>query len=135
MQNYNFKCRKCSHEFLRRFSDKDFNDQQSSINGFSCYDCGFPKMAVIKTNIKIRDSFKAGWQPNIRKFCNTYAEYKAQLKLMGLVEIGYEDLPEEKEYKTKYWTPELLKKLNDAGIGFSGNELDAIGDGKIDGLY
>lgn len=133
-ENYRFKCRKCNEEFLRRLSQEDFDKTQYGINGHQCFSCGYPKMAVIRSKVMMKDSFVPGWQSNIRKHCATYSEYKHHLKSMGLVEIGYEDLPETED-KTKYWTPELLKKLHDMGIGFGDRELDAIGDGKIDGLY
>lgn len=135
MQNYRFKCRKCSQEFLRRFSTSEFEKTQYSGIGHQCYSCGYPRMAVIKSNKNIKDNFQAGWQPNIRKHCSTYGEYKAHLKEMGLIEIGYDELPVDGEVKTKYWTPDLLKKLHDMGIGFSDNELDAIDQGKIENLY
>lgn len=135
MDNYRFKCRKCSQEFLRRLTKEDFEKDQYSANGHKCFSCGFPKMAVIKTNQMIKDGFTPGWQSNIRKHCNSYSEYKAELKKMGLIEIGYDELPDQEDSKTKYWTPDLLKKLHDMGIGFSGNELDAIEKGKLEGLY
>lgn len=112
----------------------DFDQTQYSIHGHQCFSCGYPKMAVIRSNVMVKDSFVPGFQRNIRKHCATYAEYKQHLKNMGLIEIGYEDLPETED-KTKYWTPELLKKLYDMGLGFGDCELDAIEAGKIDGLY
>lgn len=133
MQNFRFKCRKCGQEFLRRKSLEEFEKAQYSENGHSCESCGYPKMAVIRSNQMVKDGFKPGLQRNIMKVCNTYAEYKAQLKKMGLIEMGYEDFPEQ-EYKSKYWSPKMLKKLYDMG-GFGDNELNAIGSGKIQGLH
>jgi len=45
----------------------------------------------------VKDGFQPGFQRNIMKYCSTYTEYKQHLKEMGLIEIGYEELPEKKE--------------------------------------
>lgn len=70
-------------------------------------------MIVIKSNRLVDDGFKPGFQRNIMKHCSTYGEYKAWLKKLGLIEIGYSDIPEEKEARTQYWDDEKIKKLYD----------------------
>lgn len=116
LQNYRFKCanEKCGHEFLKRYTVEEF-DKTQYTTGFGCFDCGFPKMGVIKSMATIKDSFTPGWQPNIRKHCNTYSEYKQHLKNMKLVEFGYEEIPEYED-KTPFWTPEMLKSLYKHGV-------------------
>ena len=118
-QAYRFHCinHKCGAEFHRWILNSDFEVIQYSPsgNGFTCWTCGFPKMAVIKSNKVVKDSFKPGWQPNIRKYCSTYGQYKAELKELGLIEIGHEELKEHNG-KVEYWTDEMLKKLYDKGI-------------------
>ena len=134
-QNFRFKCGKCNQEFLRRMNQDEFERKQYT-SGHSCFSCGFPKMGVIRSSQKIRDGFTPGYQKNIRKHCWTYKGYQDELKKMGLVEMGYDELPEGEDRGTKYWTPDMLKKLYQiTGQKYSDNELDAIGDGKIEGLY
>lgn len=111
-----------------------FEETQYSPGGHRCEGCGFPKMAVIRSNKSVQDGFIPGFQRNIRRHCSTYGEYKKALKEMGLVEIGYDELPEV-ENKTKYWDAPMLKKLHDMGAGFGDRELDAMERGEIDGLH
>ena len=135
-QNYRFKCRKCQHEFLRRYTVEEF-DRTQYKTGFSCFDCGFEKMMVNKSNQNIKDGFQPGWQKNIAKYCGTYAEYKAQLKLMGLVETGFEDVKIE-GHKTQYFDPKMVEKLvRECHLDLSGREIEAIENGKMkdEGIY
>jgi hypothetical protein len=122
------KCQneKCRNEFHRRYSVEEFDKlQYGSSSGIGCFDCGTPKMIVMKSNRQIQDGFKPGFQRNIRKHCETYSEYKAHLRNMGLIEVGYEDLPEHKDTKTQYWTDEVLKKVyNEHGLKFSDREAE-----------
>jgi hypothetical protein len=122
------KCqnKKCGHEFLRRYDVEEFDKlQYGAVPGIGCFDCGWPKMLVMKSKRQVNDSFQPGFQRNIRKHCETYSEYKAHLKRMGLIEVGYEDLPEQKEVGTQYWTDELLSKVyNEHGVKFSGREAE-----------
>ena len=115
--SYRLKCRnpKCGAEFLRHYPKMEFENLQygGGGSGIGCFQCGFPKMFVLKSGRVADDGFKPGFQRNIRKYCQTYEEYKAHLKAMGLVEIGYEELPKAKEYRTNYWTDDILKKLYD----------------------
>lgn len=135
-QNFRLKCRnpKCGHEFLRRWSIEEFDKLQygGATKGIPCFDCGFSKMLVMRSKRQIHDGFQPGFQRNIRKYCSTYAEYKQHLKDMGLVELGYEDLPEQKEERINYWDDAMLKKINDMGIYISGREAKALAEGKID---
>ena len=69
-------------------------------------------MAVMKSGITIKDGFTPGFQRNIRRYCSTYAEYKAHLKRMGLIEFGYEELPEDDgKPKHSMFTDEMLRKI------------------------
>lgn len=101
MPAFRMKCRKCYNEFHRFFPQKEFDQLQYGENGepkgIGCYDCGFPKMIIARSNQTVKDGFKPGFQRNIMKHCSTYTEYKKHLKEMGLIEIGYEELPERNE--------------------------------------
>jgi hypothetical protein len=111
-------------------------DKVQYTTGHSCYNCGYPKMGVVRSKQTVKDGFVPGYQKNIRKHCWTYKGYQDELKKMGLVELGYEDVQETDGKGIKYWTPDMLKKLYDITKGkYSDRELDAIGDGKIEGLY
>jgi len=116
-KSYRLKCRnpKCNQEFLRYWPKLEFERlQYGAIPGISCFQCGFPKMIVVKSNMTAKDGFNPGFQRNIRKHCATYSEYKAHLKIMGLQEVGYEDLPEEEGFsRTQYFNDKRLKKIYD----------------------
>lgn len=130
MPAFRFKCKKCHTEFHRHYSQDEFDKNQYS-GGFGCFECGFPKMAVMKSNQRVKDGFQPGFQRNIGKYCSTYSEYKAHLKAMGLIEIGYEELPhDENGNVTNYWDdPAIKKKL--ASMGFSDREIDAASSREI----
>lgn len=137
-QNFRLKCRntKCGFEAIRRYNVEEFDKLQygGAVKGISCFNCGFPKMAVMRSMQKVKDGFVPGFQRSIGKHCETYSEYKAHLKKMGLVEIGYEELPEQEDEKINYWTDEVLKKVHDSGVYISGREAQALSEGKIQEL-
>lgn len=134
-ENYRMKCRnpRCGGEFLRRYSVEEFDELQygGAVKGISCYNCGFPKMAVMRSNAVRRDKFQPGFKRNIMKYCETETQYKNYLKEMGLVEFTYDDLPKNTENPNKinYWTDEILKKVYDHGVHFSGEEARALKEG------
>jgi len=134
MQSYRLKCRnkKCGGEFLRPFSSEEFDKlQYGPVPGIACYNCGFPKMITMKSGKLAKDGFQPGYQPNIRKHCATYGQYKAELKRMGLIEIGYDELPENEEAPTQYFTDEVLRKIyTKQGISLDSREADHL-KGKI----
>jgi len=132
-KSYRFHCRnpKCRGEFHRYFNTEEFEKQQYSSSGWCCFNCGYPKMAVIKSNKSVNDGFAPGYQRSIGKYCATKAEYNAHLKNMGLIELGYEDLPKN-EHKTTYWTDDILKKVYDYGVQISDREAEALKKGILD---
>lgn len=135
MQGYRLKCRnsKCGAEFHRAYKSEEFDRLQYSSDGsgISCFNCGFPRMVVMKSNKTVDDGFKPGFQRNIRKHCSTYAEYKAHLKNMGLIEIGYDDLPPQKETLTNYFDDDMMRKLYSRyGISLDSRKVDHL-QGKI----
>lgn len=135
MPSYRFKCRnpKCGGEFHRHFSVEEFDrNQYGSECGWACFNCGFPKMAVMLSHKRVKDGFVPGFQRNIRKYCRTYTEYKQELKRMGLIEIGYEELPEDDGPQIHYWTPDIVKKVIQHGVQLSGREIEALEAGKLD---
>jgi len=135
MPAFNLKCKNtvCGSEFHRFWSPEEFDQlQYGTTPGISCFNCGTPQMIVMRSNRTVKDGFQPGFQRNIRKHCNTYGEYKAHLKNMGLVELGYEDLPEKREDKTNYWTDEMLRKIyNETGVKFSDREATALKEGEL----
>ena len=129
MPAFRLKCQKCGKEFHRFWKIEEFDRLQykESGQGIGCFDCGAPRMAVIRSNQTVKDGFQPGFQRSIRKHCNTYAEYKAWLKRLGLIEVGYEDIPEREPGKTQYWTEDTLKMVyNQYGVKFSDREAEAL---------
>jgi len=131
--SYRLKCqnKNCSHEFLRywpkdEYETLQYNTVNGEYKGIACFDCGFPKMVVMKSKQVADDGFKAGFQRNIMKYCNTYAEYKAHLKNMGLIEIGYEKT-EDRKFSEPFFTPDLCRQLNQKhGISLSPLEMEGL---------
>ena len=110
------KCRnqKCGNEFHRYYPQKEYDQlsfrDNGTYKGIGCYDCGFPKMIIMRSNKPVKDGFKPGFQRNIMKHCATYAEYKAHLKNMGIIEIGYEEIPERQENEP-FFNEKVLEML------------------------
>lgn len=126
-KSYRFKCRntKCNSEFHRYYPKHEFEHHQyNTESGWACFNCGFPRMAVMMSNRDVKNSFQAGWQKSIGAYCRTYQEYKEELKKRGLVEIGYEDLPPKEDESTYKWSDKQIRKLVQNGT------LDAM-DGQI----
>ena len=134
MQGYRLKCRnqKCGGEFHRYYGSAEFDRlQYGTVPGIGCFQCGFSKMLVMKSSALVKDGFQPGFQRNIRKHCATYSEYKAHLKNLGLVELGYEDIPEFKGIKTQYFDDAMMRKIHKKhNISLSGREADHL-QGKI----
>lgn len=132
-RNYKICCRnpKCGYETTKRYSVEEFERLQYPT-GISCFLCGYPKAVVIHTNRMARDGFKPGFQRNIMKHCATYAEYKAWLKRMGLVELGYEEIPDFKpDERLNIWDREMIKLLESKGLKLSDREIKALQEGKL----
>lgn len=85
-------------------------------------------MAVIKSNKRVKDSFRPGYQRNIREYCSTYSEYKQKLKEKGLIEIGYDEIKEDDSGHMNYWDDKMLKKVYDL-TQLSGQEAEALKNG------
>lgn len=132
--SYRFHCRnqKCGASFHRYYPVEEFEKQQYG-SGWACFRCGFPRMAVMKSNKAVKDTFQAGYQRNIGKYCRTYQEYKTELKKMGLIEIGYEDIdvdPASEDF-TDYWDDEMLKEIYQDGISLDGELIKGLKNGSI----
>lgn len=115
MGSFRFKCKniKCGGEFHRFYTEEEYDKLQDEGEvGISCFKCGTPRMIVMRSKKTVKDGFQPGFQRNIRKHCATYGEYKAWLKKLGLVEVGYEDLPPDVEGKTEYWTDDLIRRIS-----------------------
>lgn len=115
-KSYRLNCQnpKCGGEFLRYWPKEEFELLQygGAVKGIGCFNCGYPKMKVTLSSMSANDGFVPGFQRSIGKHCDTYAEYKAHLKRMGLVEVGYNDI-KEKEVKKEYLTDEFIKTINE----------------------
>jgi len=127
MPAYRMKCRhpKCGkdHHRFYKVEEYDLLAYGGREPGIACYDCGYPRMVVIKSKKSVDDTFKPGFQRNIRKHCDTYAQYKKHLKDMGLVEMGYEDFPQQKEGQP-FWSDAKLERIcKEHGVKLSGNEI------------
>lgn len=135
MPNYRFHCRnkKCGSDFHRHFPILEFEEQQYG-SGWACFNCGFPRMGVIKSNKMVQDGFVAGFQRSIGKVCNTYGDYKKELKKMGLVEIGYDEIKEDPadEDFSGYWTDDILKEVyEEDDISLDGELIKGLQNGSI----
>lgn len=72
------------------------------------------------------DGFKPGYQRSIGKFCSSYTQYKDELKKMGLVELGYDEMPDKKEDEPFWNKDALLKIQREHGIQLKDNEIDEL---------
>lgn len=78
-----------------------------------------------------KDGFEPGWQENIQAYAGGRQEYDRLLKEQGLVELGYDYVPQESvgDYNACA-TPEFIEACLEAGIDLSGNEQEAIKSGE-----
>ena len=134
MPNYRMHCKnqKCGGSFHRHIPIAEFEEAQYN-GGWSCFRCGYPKMAIMKSNKNVKDTFVAGFQRNIGKYCATYSEYKKELRKMGLIELGYEEMkhqPEDENFKD-YWDDEILKEIYEDGITLDGELIKGLQSGAI----
>ena len=87
----------------------------------------------MKSHRNVKDTFVEGYQRNIGKYCATYGAYKKELREMGLIEIGYEEMkaqPEDENFKD-YWDDEMLKEIYEDGVSFDGELIKGLQSGKI----
>jgi hypothetical protein len=77
-----------------------------------------------------KDGFEPGIQPNTGLYAGGPLEYQKQLKDLGLVEIGYDYVPQESKGDYNYCrTDEFVQSCLEAGIELSGTEIEAIKSG------
>lgn len=78
-----------------------------------------------------KDGFTPGWQENINAYAGGPQEYARILKEKGLVEIGYDYVPQESHGGYNYCqTNDFVEACIEQGIDLSGNEIDAIKSGE-----
>lgn len=83
-----------------------------------------------KNKRRQKDGFEPGFQENTGRYAGGRKEYEAQLKEMGLVEIGYDYVPQESRGDQNFCqSDEFVQTCLDNGIELSGNEQDAIKSG------
>lgn len=74
-----------------------------------------------------KDGFEPGWQENIREYCSSRREYDRAIQRNGLVEVGYEYVPQEHNPDTNPCANrEFVQACIDEGVDLSDNEKDAI---------
>lgn len=135
-KSYRFKCRntRCNSEFHRYYPKEEFEkNQYGTSDGWACFNCGYPKMAVMLSNRDVKNSFTPGWQPTIREYCDTYSDYKKKLKARGLVEIGYEELPIKDDETSYKWDDEQIKRLVQDGTldSTDGRLIEDMKEGRL----
>jgi hypothetical protein len=78
-----------------------------------------------------KDGFVPGWQENIRMYITCPHQYRRALKDLGLVEIGYDYIPQQTETKfNPFANGEMVREAIKSGIDLSGREIDAIESGE-----
>jgi len=81
----------------------------------------------MKSGKSAKDGFQPGFQRSIRKHCATYGEYKRHLKEMGLIEMGYDDLPQNDEPVTNYFPDDVMKNLYQKhGVSLDSREVQHL---------
>lgn len=79
-----------------------------------------------------KDGFEPGFQENTGRYAGGRMEYEKQLKEMGLVEIGYDYVPQESKGEHNFCqSDEFVQTCLESGIELSGNEVDAIKSGEF----
>ena len=77
-----------------------------------------------------KDGFVPGWQENIRMHITCPAQYRRALKDLGLTEIGNERFVAKSAPEFNPFTPEVVQEAVSIGVDLSGNEIDALENGK-----
>lgn len=78
-----------------------------------------------------KDGFEPGWQENIQAYAGGRREYDKMLKERGLVEIGYDYVPQESTGNVNFChSDEFVDTCLAEGIDLSGNEIEAIKSGE-----
>lgn len=79
-----------------------------------------------------KDGFTPGWQENIQAYCGGRREYDRALKERGLVELGYDYVPQEstRDDLSPCANEEFVQAAIEAGVDISGNEAEAIKSGE-----
>ncbi len=79
-----------------------------------------------------KDGFEPGWQENIREYHSDRASYNRAIKEKGLVELGYDYIPQE---STKVGgierSLEFALYAKEIGVDLSDNEVDALVSGDL----
>lgn len=81
-------------------------------------------MVVMLSNLSVDDTFKPGFQRNIREFCSTEKEYNQKLKERGLVEVGYSDIPDDVNVDEPLFTDEMFRVMKQQGLDISDSAIE-----------
>ena len=84
-----------------------------------------------KNKRRKKDGFEPGYQENTGLYAGGRLEYERQLKELGLVEVGYDYVPQESVGEHNFCqTDEFIHACLEEGIELSGNEQEAIKSGE-----
>lgn len=92
----------------------------------------FEEILLNSKNVRRKkDGFTPGWQENIQAYAGGPREYAQLLKEKGLVEIGYDYVPQESKGNYNFCqTEEFVEACIEQGIDLTGNEIEAIKSGE-----
>lgn len=92
----------------------------------------FDEIIANSKNIRRKkDGFEPGYQANTGRYAGGRLEYEKQLKEMGLVEVGYDYVPQESIGEHNFChTEEFIQTCVENGVELSGQEQEAIKSGE-----
>lgn len=78
-----------------------------------------------------KDGFEPGIQANTGLYAGGRLEYNRQLKELGLVEVGYDFVPQESKGNYNYCqTDDFINAVTEQGVELNESERDAIKSGE-----
>jgi hypothetical protein len=91
----------------------------------------FDSILINSKNVRRKkDGFTPGWQENIQAYAGGPQEYSRLLKEHGLIEIGYDYVPQESKGNHNFCqSEEFVQACIEQGIDLTGNEVEAIKSG------
>lgn len=90
-------------------------------------------MRNMKTKRMKKDGFEAGWQENIQEHVGGRREYDRRLRELGLVEIGYDYVPQESKgvEKSPCANLDFALAVKEQCPDIGDNQVDAIASGEF----
>jgi len=79
-----------------------------------------------------KDGFEPGMQDNINEYCGSRGEYDRRIRELGLVEIGYDAVPQDSTTTTDYTANlEFALHAREIGVSLTDNEIEGLVDGSM----